>query len=84
MDLTIRTTFHHRQMLRLIAHRGGEIDYRFGWNDKAGPADDSIHQMQTNGLITIVKIVGTDRHRLKLTDTGRAIIEALKIQVREV
>jgi len=85
MDLIIKTTFHHRQMLRLIAHRGGEVDFKFGAEGKYGPAADaSIHEMRRNGLIDIVPIVGTERHMLRLTDTGRAVVDALQIPVKEV
>ncbi len=95
--IKITLNFHQRQMLRLIAERGGSIDFKFGASSvQAGEkafteeerreiirgSDESIKAMEKMGLTKHVPIIGlTDTWKISLTDIGRNVIEQMKIIV---
>jgi len=84
MDIVVRTTFHHRQMLRFIALHGGQIEFEFGYPGPHTEASDkSIREMESSGMITITPIVGSRKSMLRLADIGRNIITQLGIPIKE-
>jgi len=84
MDIVIRTSFHHRQMLRFMALRGGEIQFEFGYPGPHTEASDkSVKEMETIGLITITPLIGSRKSLLRLTDIGKNIVEQLKIPMKD-
>lgn len=88
-DIRITLSFHQRQMLRVIAERGGEIEFRFGAPPVAAnitpemvvESDESVRQMAIMGLITITPLIGAPGNILRLTDVGTNIIDQMDIQV---
>jgi len=98
-DLAIKLTlsWHHRQMLRFLAERGGRALYNFGTITINSPslteeekkklatdADQSVRDMADKlHVVTMTPIVGTaDQYELALTDAGRQVIEHMGLMVK--
>ncbi len=95
--IKLTLSFHQRQVLQLIADRGGRLDFQFGASsvkvgntfteaekaDIVRGSDQSIRDMADKlGLITITPIIGyTETFHLALTDIGRNVTHQMKLVV---